>query len=66
VLAIELHCAFEALGFRTERPGVGTRKVLNRLRESIAPLHGDRPLSKDIDTVVELMRSNAFAGVLEE
>jgi histidine ammonia-lyase len=66
VLAIEIHCAYEALGFRSERPGSGTRKVLNMLRGEIAPLHGDRPLSRDIDHIVDLIHNNAFSGHLED
>lgn len=66
VLAIEIHCAFEAIGFRTQRPGTGTRKVVQMLREAIAPLDGDRVLSHDINRIVELIRGNAFAGMLED
>jgi histidine ammonia-lyase len=66
VLAIELHCACEALGFRTERPGAGTRKVVDRIRQSVDRLAGDRPLSGDIERIVQLIRSNAFAGVLQD
>ena len=66
VLAIELHCGYEALGFRTERPGTGTRKTIQRLRDVIAPLRGDRALSRDIERIVDLIYNDAFAGVLED
>ncbi len=66
VLAIELHCACEALGFRTDRPGKGTRKAVDKVRHSVDRLAGDRVLSGDIETIVQLIRSNAFAGVLED
>ncbi len=66
VLAIEIHCGYEALGFRTERPGTGTRKTIQRLRDVIAPLRGDRALSRDIEHIVDLIHNDAFAGVLED
>lgn len=66
VLAIEIHCGYEALGFRTERPGAGTRKTIQRLRDVIAPLRGDRALSHDIERIVDLIHNDAFAGVLED
>jgi len=65
VLAIEIHCAYEALGFRSQRPGSGTRKALEMLRTEIPPLNGDRPLSHDIDHIVELIHADAFSGLLE-
>jgi histidine ammonia-lyase len=66
VLAIEIHCAYEALGFRSQQPGVGTRKALSLLRGEILPLRGDRPLSQDIDHIVELIHADAFSGLLED
>jgi histidine ammonia-lyase len=66
VLAIEIHCAYEALGFRSQRPGNGSRKVLSMLRSEIDPLRGDRPLSRDIEHIVELIHNNAFSGHLED
>lgn len=66
VLAIEIHCAYEALGFRSQRPGTGTRKALSMLRSEIAPLQGDRALSQDIDHIVDLIHDNAFSGLLED
>jgi histidine ammonia-lyase len=65
VLAIEMHCAYEALGFRTDRPGSGTQKVVRRLRDAIAPLRGDRALTHDIERIVDLIHTDAFEGVLE-
>ncbi len=66
VLAIEIHCAFEALAYRAHKPGGGTRRALRRLREAVAPLHGDRALSHDIDSIVNLIHAGMFSGVLEE
>jgi len=66
VLAIELHCAFEALGFRSQRPGAGTRRTLAMLRDEIKPLKGDRTLSEDIEHIVSLIHRDAFSGLLEE
>lgn len=64
VLAIELHGALEALGYRTERPGEGTRRALKILRDVVAPLRGDRPLSHDIESIVTCMHDDALVAIL--
>ena len=64
VLAIELHGAIEALGYRSERPGDGTRKAYKLLREVVPPLRGDRPLSGDIEAIVTFMRGKELTDIL--
>jgi histidine ammonia-lyase len=60
VLAIELLCAAQALDFRYEPPGRGTRRAYGAIRKVVKPLEGDRELSSDIARIVELIRTRAF------
>ncbi len=64
VIAIELHGAIEALAYRSERPGEGTRKALRMLREVVPPLRGDRPLSQDIEALVQFIRNDALRALV--
>jgi histidine ammonia-lyase len=64
VIAIELHGAVEALGYRTERQGEGTRKAYKMLCEVVPPLRGDRPLSKDIEDLVTFLREGPLRDVV--
>ena len=58
VIGIELMCAAQALEFlQPLRPGRGVAEAYGRVRERIAPLDGDRPLSGDIEAVAGLVRS---------
>ena len=64
VIAIELHGAIEALGYRSERPGEGTRKAYAMLREVVPPLRGDRPLTHNIEELVQFFHTDALLDVL--
>jgi histidine ammonia-lyase len=64
VLAIELHGAIEALGYRTERPGDGTKKAYKALRDVVPPLRGDRPLTADIEALVAFIRQGTLSEIL--
>ncbi len=64
VIAIEFHGAVEALGYRSERQGEGTRKAFKMLSEVVRPLRGDRPLSKDIEDLVAFLREGTLCTVL--
>lgn len=58
VLAIELLCGAQAMDLFTNlKPGIGTRAAYKTIREKVPHLKSDRILSKDIDTIVELIRS---------
>jgi histidine ammonia-lyase len=62
VLAIELMVAAQALEFhRPLRPGLGVRLAVDRVRERVAPLDGDRVLTDDIEGLRESLRDGAFA-----
>lgn len=61
VLAIELLCAAQALDFRHQLPGRGTRRAHSAIRRVVKPLKGDRELAKDIERIVELIQAQAFA-----
>jgi histidine ammonia-lyase len=64
VIAIELLCAAQAMDlFTNMKPGEGTIKAYRLIRDTVPHLEEDRVLSKDIEAVVELMRSG---NMLEE
>jgi histidine ammonia-lyase len=61
VLACELLAAVTATEFRRPlRSGVGTAAAYTCVRESIAPLNGDRILAPDIAVARDLLRTNAM------
>jgi histidine ammonia-lyase len=64
VLAIELLCAAQALDYRKRRPGAGTQRALRMIRNTVAPLTGDRELSEDIERIAALVRCGALAEVV--
>ncbi len=64
VIAIELLCGAQALDlFTNMKPGEGTLMAYKVIRDAISHLDKDRILSKDIETMVQLMRSGK---ILEE
>ncbi|MBT8336154.1 MAG: histidine ammonia-lyase [Gemmatimonadetes bacterium] len=64
VLAIELLVAVQALEFhRPLRPGRGVARVVDVVRERVAPLDGDRSLTEDIEQLRTALRSGAFAAL---
>lgn len=61
VVAVELICA--AQGIEVHRPlrsGSGVEAAVQTVRESVAPLTDDRPLSADIHAVARAIASGAF------
>ena len=64
VTAIELLCAAQAMDlFTNMKPGQGTIRAYSMIRDTVPHLEEDRVLSKDIEAVVDLMRSGT---ILEE
>ena len=67
VLAIELLCACQAMDLLTSgRPGVGSHQAYLALRERVPRLEDDRVLARDIEAVVELLRSGEIAARVEK
>lgn len=64
VLAIELISAAQALEFRSELPGRGTRRAHALIRQHVRPLDGDRNLAGDVQRVVALLRERRFSSCL--
>jgi histidine ammonia-lyase len=64
VIGIELLCAAEALEYRSERPGEGTRHALELVRSYVAPLRGDRELTTSIEACAALVRSGKLSELL--
>lgn len=62
VVAIELLCAAQAIdGHRPLRSGRAVEAAHARIREVVAPLDADRPLTADIEAVTALVRDGVFA-----
>lgn len=66
VLAIELLCGAQALDLFTNlKPGEGTLKAYQAIREVVGHLVEDRILARDIAAVRELMRSGRLIAAVE-
>lgn len=67
VLAIELLCAAQALDMFTNlKPGEGTRKAYEVIRQCVTHMDRDRFLSRDIAAVKALMKSGRLLRAVEE
>lgn len=61
VVAIELICAAQGLEFlKPLKPGRGVEPVYQRVRELVAPLTDDRPLTPDIERVAAVLAAEAI------
>ncbi len=61
VIAIELICAAQAVDLlEPGKLGQGTGKLYRQIRRHVAGLTEDRPLSEDIETMAELVRSGGL------
>ena len=66
VIAIELLCGAQALDLFTNlNPGEGTLAAYTIIRDAVSHLDNDRILSKDIDTIKQLMRSGKILKAVE-
>lgn len=66
VLAIELLCGAQAVDlFTNMKPGQGTLIAYRIIRDSISHLDTDRILSKDIETMVHILRSEEICKGVE-
>ena len=66
VIAIELLCAAQAMDlFTNMKPGQGTLVAYKIIRDAVPHLERDRVLSKDIETVVNLIRSGKIVEEVE-
>jgi histidine ammonia-lyase len=67
VIAIELLCAAQALDLFTNlKPGAGTLEAYRVIRNAVPHLETDRPLSKDIEAMRELIRSGKILRAVEK
>ncbi|MBW1695360.1 MAG: histidine ammonia-lyase [Deltaproteobacteria bacterium] len=66
VFAIELLCAAQALDLFTNlKPGEGTYAAYRVIREAVSHMNADRILSRDIETVVGLIREGRILETVE-
>lgn len=62
VLAIELLCAVQGIGFRAPlQPAQATGNVMALIRQHVPPLTDDRSLSAEIETIAELIGTGAVS-----
>jgi histidine ammonia-lyase len=67
VLAIELLCGCQAVDLLTRgKPGRGTEAAYRTCREAVPRLDSDRQLSRDIETMVDLVRSGEIIRRVEQ
>ncbi len=67
VIAIELLCGAQALDLFTNlKPGEGTLKAYQVIRQTIPPLEKDRILSNDIRAMKDLIRSGKILAAVEK
>src|SRR5207249_3712123 len=65
VLAIELLCAAQGIDFHSPlRPGAGSKRAMQLIREHVSRLTEDRVLAPDIRTIRQVLRSGALSEVL--
>jgi len=66
VIAIELLCGAQAMDlFTNMKPGEGTLIAYKIIRDEVPHLEKDRIISKDIETIVHLMRSGKIIEEIE-
>ena len=64
VLALELMVAAQALEFLAPlKPGIGVLQAYDAIRARVPPLDVDRYLAPEIETMVQLVHSGAFASI---
>ncbi len=67
LLAIEMMAAAEGVGFRAPlKPAIRVGEAVEKLREFVAPLEQDRPLSRDIESLASAIRAGAFDRWLQD
>ena len=67
VLAIELACAAQGVEYRRPlRGGAGVERAHALVRGQMPTLEHDRPLGADLESLTELVRGGAFAGIARE
>ncbi len=67
VIAIELLCGAQALDlFTNMKPGEGTLATYRVIREAVSHLEKDRIISKDIERMVNLMKSGRILDAVEK
>ncbi len=67
VVAIELLCSAQALDLFTNlKPGEGTLAAYQVIRDAVPHQDNDRILSKDIETILSLMRGGTILEAVEK
>jgi histidine ammonia-lyase len=66
IVAIELLCAAQGADFRgAEKLGKETKAVYSVIRRRVSMLKKDRPLFKDVETVVDMMQKGQINKVVK-
>lgn len=65
VIAIEILCAVEAIGYRAPlTPAEGTGRLVSAIRQRVPALEGDRPHTADIEAVAGMIESGEIKGLV--
>ncbi len=66
VVALEYLAAAQGLEFlKPLKPGVGPRAASARIRREIPPLEEDRPMAREVETILAWMRSGELVAAVE-
>ena len=66
VLAIEILCAVQGIEYRAPlKPGVGTGRLAEAVREQVPTLDGDRSLQADIEIVAGMIENGEIAALAD-
>jgi histidine ammonia-lyase len=67
IVAIELLCAVQGIDFRgPDKLGKGTKAVYSLIRKKVPMLREDRVLAKDVNNVVDLIRTGDFLDIVDK
>lgn len=67
VIAIELLCAAQAMDLFTNlKPGHGTLEAYNLIRQYVSHMESDRVISKDIETLYNLVKNGTLVECVEK
>jgi histidine ammonia-lyase len=65
VIAVELICAVEALGYSKHAPGSGVQTIITWVRAHVEPLSGDRPMAADIQNLADALIEGGLSMALQ-
>ena len=65
MIGAEIYTAFQALSFIDKRPSPSVQKVINKIKEHIAPIDEDRRYEEDVWWIIQQVENGEFIDTLE-